>query len=126
MPAQKTATVKRLHSPSSYDPLGALLEAQPVVGEVAIDPGSISAGAVGATEVDITAAVPAGFIAATADNVGVYPPALLEAGLVAVSAHITADNKLTVRLLNTTSGAVNGAELMWAFRIERAPRFSYV
>lgn len=83
------------------------------IGEVAINPPNILAN----TTVDIAAiALPVG-TAAVGDYVDVQAPATLEHGLVCQGARIAVADQLTVRISNVTAGAIDGANLVWTYKI---------
>src|SRR5215211_773937 len=51
--------------------------------------------------------------------VAVVPPATLNAGLHVQSARVTANNTISVRLYNSTAGALDAASGTWTFIIGR-------
>ena len=77
------------------------------------DPGSIAANTVVDTTFTVT-----DFATLTGNRAGMFvevvPPSTLLAGL-DVEAWVAADDELTVRLKNTTGGALNTASGTWAF-----------
>jgi hypothetical protein len=77
---------------------------------VSVNPASITTLAVGSTVVAVTGVK-------TGDTVIAQPPAALEAGLVLVSAIATADNQVTLRILNATAGTIDAAAANWIFTI---------
>ena len=49
----------------------------------------------------------------------VVPPAVLDYGLIVQNAWVSADNTVTVRVLNITGGTINAASGTWRFVIGR-------
>ncbi|GII87066.1 hypothetical protein Ssi03_50560 [Sphaerisporangium siamense] len=77
----------------------------PLTATATLDFASISAGAIGTHTVTVTGA-------AAGDKVALGPPAAIEAGLI-WCAYVSAANTVTIRLLNTTGGAVDPASASW-------------
>ncbi len=77
------------------------------------DPASLGAGAI----VDNAVTVPG--VLSTDYCVAVVPPATLNAGLLVQSARVTANNTVTVRMFNSTAGALDAASGTWTFLIGR-------
>jgi hypothetical protein len=127
MPTQTAQQVKRQWGTSDTEVLKALVDSQPIFGEVSINPANLTPNTQAETTVSIAAALAASGIAAAAgDLVFVQPPSTLEAGLVPVSARITATNTLGVTIRNTTAGAIDGAALTWTFMLIRAKRLEVI
>lgn len=88
---------------------------------VAIDPPSISAGSASNVDVSVT-----GRDLSTTDLIIPIPPTDLEAGLVPITAIVTAANTLRVRLYNPTTSAIDGSSRTWTIvRIKRAVLQTY-
>lgn len=79
-----------------------------VTGTVTVDPANILASTTGETSVTITGV-------AAGDLVILIPPTTLEAGLVVSSTVVASANTVTLRLGNTTVGAVNAASATWTY-----------
>jgi hypothetical protein len=126
MTIQATQDVKREWGGGSVEAMPFLLDSLPIFGEVAINPANLVANTQAETTVSIAGAVPAGYVAAAGDLVFVQPPSTLEAGLVAVSARITANNTLGVTIRNTTAGAIDGVALNWTFMLVRTKRANII
>ncbi len=77
---------------------------------VAVDPPSITTLALGTVAVTVPGVVVGDLVIAT-------PPATLEAGLVPISAIVTAPNTVTLTLLNAKGTTVDGASLNWTFAL---------
>ena len=77
-------------------------------GTVAVDPGSLAAGAAADTDVTVAGLT-------TSDKVFAAAPADLEDGLVLVAASVPAADTLRIRLLNTSAGAIDGASKSLAY-----------
>lgn len=122
MTIQATQDVKREWGGGSLEAMAFLIDSLPIFGEVAIDPANLAAAAQAETAVSIAAALPSGVSAAAGDLVFVQPPSALEAGLICVSARISATNTLGVTLRNVSAGAVDGASRLWTFCLMRAKR----
>jgi len=73
---------------------------------VAVDPPSIAAGAKGTVDVAVTGAE-------TDDYVIAIAPEALEAGLVPITALVTAANTVRIVLYNPTAAAIDGASRDW-------------
>lgn len=111
MPAtQSTRNIKRDWGGSSYSAAAALVDGQNGVrrGTVNVNLPNIAAGAVGTIDLAIAGAK-------TTDFAAVQPPAALTAGLVVISARVSAAGTLTVAVLNTTAGAVDEAAADWDY-----------
>ena len=95
---------------SSYSAVGALVAGQNAIrrGSVAVDLPNIGAGAVGSVDVAIADAK-------TTDFAAVQPAAGIDDGLVPISAHVSADGTLTVKVLNTTGGGIDAASANWDY-----------
>jgi hypothetical protein len=77
---------------------------------------SIAAGGVGTLTVTVL-----GARAGVGMQVTVTPPSTLEAGLVLRLAAITADDTVTLALLNTTAGAIDPAAAVWTVAVHFNP-----
>jgi hypothetical protein len=77
--------------------------------QVAVDPASINAGALGTTS-SIT-------VQAAREGMVVVPiaPSSLEAGLVPIRAEVTAHKTVSLTLYNDSGSPVNGASRTWTF-----------
>lgn len=84
-----------------------------LVGTRTIDIGSIAAGAVEPFTITVTGAK-----VGTNQTVEISAPSALDAGLVWCG-HVTADDTVTVRVHNTTGGAIDPASGVWAARVTR-------
>lgn len=73
-----------------------------------VNPPSIATNAVGTATATITGL-------AVGDAVTAIPPVALELGLVCISAIVTAANTVTLFILNTTGGTIDGASRTWTF-----------
>lgn len=71
-----------------------------------VDPPSIAAGTATDVAVTVTGVV-------TADHITAIPPAAIEAGLVLLTARASGTNTVTLRLHNSTAGAIDGAARTW-------------
>jgi hypothetical protein len=70
------------------------------------------------TAADLAITVPD--VVAGVDEVScVIPGVALNAGLQVVSAHVSADKTVTVRVYNTTAGALDPASTTWRFIMQR-------
>lgn len=79
------------------------------VGSVTVDLGSLAAN----TTAEFTISVPG---ARAGSGVVLGPPAALEADLVAFG-RVSADDVVTVRVLNPTAGAIDPVEAQWTVRV---------
>ena len=82
--------------------------------DVTVDPASLN----GTTARDDTVTVP-DVIAGVDECATVIPGVALNAGMFVVSAHVSADNTVTVRLYNSTGGAIDVASATCRFIFER-------
>ena len=82
-----------------------------LVGTTTVDLGSISAGAVTTLTITVT-----GARIGKAQTVQVAAPSAIEAGLVWCGV-VSADDTVTVRVHNTTGGAINPVEATWGCRV---------
>lgn len=79
-----------------------------ILASASLDFGSITAGATAELTIDF----PSGSDVAAGDVVACGPPSDLDAGLVA-TCYISAANEATIRLHNTTGGAIDPADSVW-------------
>ena len=77
-------------------------------GTVAVDPPSIAAASCGTVAVTIAGLT-------TAHIVVLAIPAALEANLGYVGRYVSAANTLTIKLVNPTAAAIDGAALSWTY-----------
>jgi len=82
-----------------------------LVGSTTVDVASIAAGAIATFTITVKGAK-----ADEEHAVALAPPSAIEAGLV-WSGFVSADDTVTVRLHNTTGGAVNPASATWGARV---------
>jgi hypothetical protein len=82
-----------------------------LVGSATVDVASISAGAIATFTITVKGAK-----ADEEHAVALAPPSAIEAGLM-WSGFVSADDTVTVRLHNTTGGAVNPASATWGCRV---------
>lgn len=110
MTTQATTRVQPTYDSNGADPVAALIDAVNKITRysAAVDPASLAAGAAAETDVSI-AGVKAG------SCILVQPPSDLNAGIVSLGARCAADGTVKLRLLNTTSGAVDVASKTWTF-----------
>ena len=80
-----------------------------------VDPASIA----GATSSNTTVTVPGGAELLSTDQIVAIPPATLENGLGCVGAYYASATTLTLRLVNATAGAIDGAAKTWTFMVFR-------
>ena len=82
-----------------------------MVGTVTTDIGSISAGAIATFTIAVNGAK-----TASRHQVALSPPPTIEAGLTWCG-FVSADDVVTVRVHNTTGGAIDPAEATWGARV---------
>ncbi|GAA0403043.1 hypothetical protein GCM10009530_63780 [Microbispora corallina] len=91
---------------ATLDTTGKVPAAQAALqGSAALDFPSIAAGAVATLSITVTGA-------AVGDRVAVAAPSTVNAGLM-WCAHVSAADTVTIRLLNTTGGAIDPASATW-------------
>jgi hypothetical protein len=82
-----------------------------LVGTATVDVGSISAGAIATFTITVS-----GALADMQQTVQLAPPSAIESGLVWCG-FVSADDTVTVRIHNTTGGAVNPVSATWGARV---------
>ncbi len=82
-----------------------------LIGTTTVDMGSISAGGIATFTITVT-----GARVGQNQTVQVTPPAAIEAGLV-WAGYVSSNDVVTVRVHNTTGGAVNPASATWGCRV---------
>jgi hypothetical protein len=78
-----------------------------------VDPASINANVSGDTSITVAGVARGDYV------IGIEAPAALDAGI-SYNAWVTAANTITLRLANSTAGAVNVASADWKFLIAEA------
>lgn len=81
-------------------------------GTIVVDPASIAAGAAGNTVVAVAGAL-------TTDVVCLTPPSDLEAGLAVQGGFVATAGNITVRMVNHSAAAVDGASKTWRYALIR-------
>ena len=82
-----------------------------LTGTQSVDPANITAGAIGTITITATGVL-------ATDLVAVEAPATLAAGLVVQGIQVTA-NTITVKLMNTTAGAIDDTAKTWTWKAVR-------